>query len=284
MLEFSKEVRISNKNLDYRVERFGSINEFNKYLEKEPNHVFKSKGILASREGSYSFTNTHTYSEAHDLLKYGWEDKAKEITKKMKNKMLLNGTRNKMVYDIVGFQPSVARYVQGIPQNMHNSKKVQTKKNKILNVVKFVTYPASISAERIEEESMKALRIIQLLENDGYKCNLFVNDTSWEDGIALSVELKIKNSADRLNISKVIFPLVHPSYLRRIVFAWVERAKHTTQGFKYGYGKAVYKKDDTENLINDLKGMPQYKNTLFIPSILEMDEEEYIKKELAKLK
>ena len=50
------------------------------------------------------------------------------------------------------------------------------------------------------------------------------------------MKVRIKNSSERLNLSKVSFPLVHPSFLRRICFKWIETNEHATTLFNHGYG------------------------------------------------
>ncbi|NLZ47000.1 MAG: hypothetical protein GX896_09955 [Clostridiales bacterium] len=263
----------------FNLEKFESIEELDRWINTTKLNVPFRYARLASKEGTYYFTKTESYEEARELLVNGWEEKAKDLTKKLNSKPIMNDTRNKMVYDVVGFQPSVPRYLQGIPQNMFNSKKIATKKTKILNVVKLISYVSHTPADKIEEESVKALRIVQLLEQQGFKCNLYVHCMTESDGRVPAFELKLKNAADRLNISKVAFPLVHPSFLRRINFAWAERSEIITKGHVHGYGRPINGSEE-QRYIESLKKNQGYKNTLFISSFISESEEEYIEKNL----
>ena len=269
-------------NHSFKMERFESLNELTKFIKDKPLNSVFSNSRLSSEKGDYYFTKTSSYNEAQTLMTNGWEEKAKELTTTLKKLNIKNDKVNKMVFDVVGFQPSVPRYLQGIPQSMFNSKRVATKKTKILNVVKMINYASFVSTDAIERESIKALRIVQLLESEGYKCNLYINWCSRSSYVATCCETKIKSSSDRLNISKVAFPMIHPSFLRRILFAWVEHSDVTPSGHKIGYGSAFV--SDTEPLyLKELSKMPEYKNTLLIPSILKDTEEEFIKKNLDNL-
>lgn len=281
MKSFSGKVKLAySHSYEYNLEKFESIMELDNWIEKtEINRNFKSKGRLSSIQGNYEFTGTKNYEEARDLLIHGWEEKAKELTTKLKSKPIMNDTRSKMVYDTIGFQPSVPRYLQGVPQNMFNLKKVAIKKTKVINVVKFISYVCSTPTYEIEEESIKALRIIQLLENQGYKCNLYVHCMTYDNCQVSAWELKLKNATDRLNISKVAFPLVHPSFLRRINFAWGERSIITPLAYTNGYGRPINGNEE-KIYVESLRELSEYKNTLFISSFMNISEEDYIKKEL----
>jgi hypothetical protein len=282
MILKEQNIMIHGSNYKFTVEKFNSIHELVTFLRNTKNKIGFGDN---SKTGGYSFTGTQSYEEAEDLLMNGWEQEAVKLTETLKSIQINKSERNKMIYDIVGFQPSVPRYIQGIPQNMFNSKKIATKKSKIIDVYKEVSYSGNTTKETIQEESIKALRIIQLLENQGYKCNLYVCDSisSFLAGKAVSIHLKIKNSSDRLNIGKIAFPLVHSSFLRRIVFSWIEKSSIVSKEFAVGYGSPI-QGSNYKNMVKDLKKLDIYKNALFIPNLLSISEEEFIKKELENIK
>lgn len=125
--------------------------------------------------------------------------------------------RQKMFYDVVGYQASVPRYLQGLPQNMINSKPVQ-KKEKIITIVKHIGYLADITADEIIRNSAKALAILNKIEQMGIRCNLDIYSPAHKIGTGI-IRIRIKNANERLSIGKLAFPLANPDMLRRYIFA-----------------------------------------------------------------
>jgi hypothetical protein len=46
----------------------------------------------------------------------------------------------------------------------------------------------------------------------------------------------VKNATEKLNLSKLAFPLVHPSMLRRLYLRWLEVFPGVPKSFVGGYG------------------------------------------------
>ena len=225
---------------------FKSIRDLVKYISDKPlNSVFKNthKTMLASsEEGSYrvSFTKTSSLDEAMDLLLHGWNDEAKKIEGRLKADKKINATDkySKVSFDVIGHQASVPRYLQGIPTNMVNKKTI-VKKQPVITIVKNIGYNGDVSAERIYEESIKALKIIKSIEASGVRVNLDVIKYTVGNKQSTCTRIRLKNASERLNVSKMAFPLVHPSMLRRIMFAYMERCEELTDtGFRVGYGRS----------------------------------------------
>ena len=93
---------------------------------------------------------------------------------------------------------------------------------------------------------IKTLQIINKLESQGYRCNLNVFWCISEKSLRYSlnckiiaVKIKVKSSSEKLNISKLAFPLVHPSMLRRLLFRFIEVYPNVTKGFFGCYGYPV---------------------------------------------
>ena len=53
----------------------------------------------------------------------------------------------------------------------------------------------------------------------------------------------MKSANERLNISKLAFPLVHPSMFRRLYFRFIEVYPTIPRSFTYGYGKVPVASD-----------------------------------------
>lgn len=225
------------KNKNIEVVEYNSLGEFYKYICDTPFNESFRWAKHSSVEGAESFTKTKSFEEAVDLFKNGWEDMASKLTQKLKviqNEIVPN-VKQKSVYDSAGFQCSVPRYLQGIPTSMINKKNVPVKQ-KVITVNKSIDYTGGVETDKMIEESIKALQIIKKLESQGLRVNLNIILGTFNE-IGIVIKVRIKNANERLNISKLAFPLVHPSMLRRLFFRFIEVYPTIPKSFIKGYGK-----------------------------------------------
>lgn len=251
--------KIDNKTVEYK---FNNIDEFVHFIRTtERCGIFKHEHRSDSNDAkSFIFTSTTDFNEAEDLLLHGWDIMAKKLNKRFTEVSMNNGYRNKPVYSVQGYQACIPRYLQGVQDNMVSSKRVQ-QKQKVVTIVKDICYDCKVTTKRIEEESIKVLKLIKTLETQGCRCNLFISCAACSKGETVIFTIKIKDAPQRLNIKQVAFPMVHPSMLRRFMFAGIERVEEN-RSFSTNYGYAVEQ--------NKLKQF--YKGTIFIPNIVNEQE------------
>ena len=238
---------------------YGSLNEFYDYICNTPiNETFRWQK-LSSVEGTRSFTKTESFKEANDLFKNGWSEMATKLVKKLKviENQIQPSMKQKTIYDVAGYQCSVPRFLNGMPDSMINKKSFATKQ-KVITINKSVSYSAWVDAETIEEERIQALQIIKKLEAQGLRVNLNLVLGSESGGKTYMIKVRIKSANEKLNVSKLSFPLVHPSMLRRLFFRFIETYPNVTKDFVSGYGKP----SDTSDI---KKAFP---NEYVIPAIL----------------
>lgn len=242
--------------------RYDSLNDFYRYICDTPfNDAFRW-ARHSSVESDESFTKTKSFDEAVDLMKNGWTDMAQKLNKKLTEveSELAPMTRRKSAYDVAGYQCSVPRYLNGIPTSMIRTVNTPAKQ-KVVNLVKSIDYSGATSIDTIVEESIKAMQIIKKLENQGYRVNLDIAlGTFRKNGFI--VRVRVKNANERLNVSKLAFPLVHPSMLRRLMFRWIEVYPKITKDFVSGYGSPATSSQMREVL---------EKNEIFLPSVIRKD-------------
>lgn len=238
--------------------------ELKKYREEGSKYCFDSDNT-----GTKYIQNvrTNNFEEAKDLLLHGWEHGTKEIKAKVEAKETGISTKQKSVYDVVGYQASVPRYLHGIPTNMVNKVNVK-QKNKVITINKCASYSWKTKPQDIINESVKVLQLINRLEKQGYRVNLnVVFGTKAKNNTITKV--RIKNSSQRLNIKQVAFPLVHPSMLRRIIFAvWERQEENNNDSFKWGYG-IVINADELKQYTN--KGEYIIPATIYEKEITDID-------------
>ncbi len=250
------------------VKHFDSLGSLRSFLETHKvNKVFAGRNLDSQNtsKDTYNFTGTHSYEEAMDLFTNGWHAESKVLTEKLSAMKIDKNYKEKMSYDVVGFQASVPRYLQGIPTNMINKKKV-VQKQKIITITKNCSYLASVSAEAIQKSSILALHLIRTLEARGYKVNVNYLNVTAGTKQALITKIKLKSANERLNISKLAFPLVHPSMMRRIMFRYREVLPELTDmRFAGDYGNSLA----GEKVLQNNKTLAFKDNEYYIPSIID---------------
>lgn len=223
---------------------FGSIHEFVDYITKTPLNDSFRWAILQSSASDRGWHGTRSFEEASDLLKYGWQDMSEKLITKLKAEGKMEPSYvSKIVYDVQGFQPIVPLYLQGIPTSMVSRKKVVVKQ-KVVTINKDISYPSRASVDTIMAESIKAFRIIKRLESQGYRVNLNVclGTKRWPSSSSnckneqYYVGIRVKSANEKLNVSKLAFPLVNPSMLRRIFFRFIEVYPSVSKSFVGSYG------------------------------------------------
>lgn len=223
-------------------QEFESIMDLVNHCKSAPVNV-KCFPERRSHTGEFGFTNTHNYKEALDLLLNGWAQGAEKLTKQLKISDMNNKIVQRAVFDIVGFQASVPRYLQGIPTNMVNKKNVKTKQ-KVITILKQINYPGNAKPQQVLDDSIKFLQIVQAIEAKGIRVNVEAVSLSFLKNEGCFLRVPIKKSSERMNISKMSFPLLHTSMQRRIVFSTREtemRLQNTAWG--WGYGQPADKED-----------------------------------------
>lgn len=261
---------------NYTKVSFNSINDLMNFIKNTP-YTPEGKtwnSSVDTSERTARFTKTSSFEEATDLLYHGWESGAKLLTTKLNARNCSPVAKNKTVYDVAGFQCSVPRYLQGIPTNMIQNKRVAAK-TKVANVVKNFAYASTVSAEMIEE-SVKFLEMVRNMEQSGTRCNVLVTIpfyiTSYKNSI-VCIDVKIKDSTQRMNIKQMAFPLMHPSMLRRIIFNVIEKLEETKEvGIVHGF------------VIGDQKVVKQTMNNVYyIPAVVEEQNIKQIEKYFVKI-
>lgn len=255
--------KISNKT---EIIEYDSLQEFYNYLMKTPFNEAFCWAKHSSVEGNEYFTKTKSFNEAVDLFKHGWSDMAGKLVQKLK--IIESKTeptmkpRNKL--DVCGYQAIVPLYLQGVPNCMVNKKMVPVKQ-KVITLNKSIDYHGGVSADKIIDESIKAMQIIKKLEAQGYRCNLNIvlgSTGGWgEDAKQFIIKVRIKSANEKMNISKLAFPLVHPSMLRRLFFRFIEVYPNVTKNFVHGYGRPA-----TSGELRDV-----FKGEYLLPNFIKKD-------------
>lgn len=246
------------------IVEYDSLQEFYQYLVSTPFNKAFCWESHSSVEGSYYFTKTKDFNEAVELFRNGWSDMANKLVQKLK--VIESKTEPTMkprnTLSVCGYQAIVPLYLQGAPNNMVNKKMVPVKQ-KIITLNKSIDYSGGVDTDSIIEESIKAMQIIKKLEAQGYRCNLnlVLGTTAGLPAKQFIVKVRIKSANEKLNVSKLAFPLVHPSMLRRLFFRFIEVYPNVTKAFVSGYGRPA-----TSSELRQV-----FKNEYLLPNFIKKD-------------
>ena len=225
------------------ITEYNSLSEFLTDITSRPNNSFfkdrHSSETLEPSNTTDKWYNTKSFKEATELMTHGWDAAAGKLATKVK---LTNATStavrsSKPAYGVVGSQASVPRYLQGIPTN-RVSRQMTYAKQKVVTITKGISYNWRWSPDAILAECIKALQIIQSMENGGQRVRLNV---IWCVSDAYRAhhticKVCVKQPDERLNLSKMAFAMAHPSMLRRMFFKWLETDTFTEHDMGYVYG------------------------------------------------
>ncbi len=251
------------------IKRFSSLEEFYRYINETPtNDVFKNVTLSSQRiENNGSWSGTKDFNEACDLFKNGWDKKTLELKQKLD---LEEHKEPQMTYknitSVQGYHPIVPLYLMGVPNNMVTKKMIPMKK-KVISIDKTIAYSSDVSSTRIIEEAVKAVRIINRLERQNYRVNLNLVCLTNKYDVTIGFKIRLKSANESMNISKLTFPLIHPSMLRRLFLRFVEVYPHATKGFIQGYGRPLSGSEVKKLFVKD----GTYKDDIILPDFIRVD-------------
>lgn len=254
----SRQVTVKNYK-EIRFEEFKSLGEFYSLTKERV-----SGRVISDTYGSGSFIGewsmTPNFEAAVELAYGGWEDGSVKLTQGLK-KVTLQERKSirKYFYDVCGFQAMVPLYLNGVPTSMLNQRSVAVK-NKVVTINKMIGFTGNYTSEKMLRENVKTLTLINEIENAGYRVNLNVLYCSDMTDHFRIVKIRAKSANEKLNISKLAFPLCHPSMHRRLYFNYLNIRNHNGVPGRSQFGS---------DLFNKCKESGQFKGEYILPQTLD---------------
>lgn len=211
-------------------EIFESLGDFSRALSARPvNALFKCKKVLPSQGAEENnWYGTPNYQTADKLLLNGDKENAAKIQTTLKARLRLNGggraPQNTIYNSVQGFALNMGRLMSGHPENMLNIRRTMRDSSKVVTIVYNCGCCGSYTAEDKINAGIKALEAVCRLEKAGYRCNLYVGTINDDGHNYHSVFVKVKDSGKMLDVARLAYTFVNPSFHRRHMFAWRERA------------------------------------------------------------
>lgn len=210
---------------------FGSLSEMQDFIrDNEPLHVNVENGRVFSKLGDYAFTGTEDFEEADEMITDGYTEGLKALKAVTADK-----TPKRASYDVyksqIGFLPSVGDVVAGNPVNMYNVRKSVRATTKVVDVVIDNNYGCNATTEEIERNAVEITTAVLRLEKSGYRVGLHIlNGGSHYKNDDSYFIVTIKKPNQEMDLQRMSYPMLHPSFLRRHGFAIFERLNKLTPG------------------------------------------------------
>ena len=242
---------------------YNSVAEFSAALAGPFNEsLFGNSWQRASVTGSESFTGTPDYESADHLLNYGDSGSLEKMQAVRVRKNAGQGTeiRRRQVNSVVGYAPNVPNYLRGVPVSMIGQNRVRVQSSKVVSIVYNFTVHCGVSEETIINESVKLLSVIGSMEKAGYRAGLSVMFSATKGAERYNIIVKVKDPGQYMDLRKLAYILVNPSFLRRHCFRAMETEQELREPWNHGYG-GVTEGDICKDIV---KGTPAIKDSKYI--------------------
>lgn len=191
--------------------------------------------VQTSRDKSNgTWAGTPDYDTAAALMRDGYKKGRDMLSRDLAQAGKITGLAHRsQILDVAGAYPIVPIWIAGDAACMVNIGEEERATKPVVRFSVSVSVSGGISPEVMSRRGAAILSWIDALEDTGTRCEISVQfATSLGGGYGFS--LMLKNADEHLDLDKVAYPLIHPSMLRRHVFAWSERnipAQHEDIGY-----------------------------------------------------
>lgn len=184
----------------------------------------------------YDWHSVNSYQEALDLMATGYQPTVDAMKDVFKGKVTGESKRFSFQNNMQGFAPVVPLALKGVPNCMVNMW-MKPIKAKVVDVYYDLTASCMVEGEDIIKAGHALLGSIIELERQGYRFNLYAVQSYSDDRNCDMLVVKVKDSAQPLDLKRISFPLTHTAFFRVIGFDWYSK----TPGGKYrsSYGRGI---------------------------------------------
>lgn len=237
----------------YFSKSFKSLDAFAGYLDAaEVQPLFSRKDDRSSEEESSSrsrWTTTKSLAESADLLKFGDRANARRLVGGVSVPgAVAESIRARRVRCVAGSSVNVAAALAGRPKSMYKI----VRKNvpaKVLNIAYNENMPSGVDASEAVRVSCMVANTIISLEKSGYQVNLYSAVCLHDSGEVVGCFVRVKSAGQYIDVSRLAYCLVNPSFLRRSVFRFVETLPGLeSDGWRRHYGRCDVEPEDVSGL------------------------------------
>ena len=228
--------------MEVLYENFPSLENLVSVLAQRPNNECM-RGEHASDRRDVHFFGSHSYKEAVEIMRTGYDEAAKKLKTDVRQKNKIQGKYMAMVKHpiphnaVVGYIPNVPNAIRNIPESMI-TKDLKPVKRKTIRILFSQCGNCGRNTDWFSNAGAALLSAVELIEKSGIQTRIDLVFMAAQGYNQLAFPtVKIKNYDERYSFQKVSFPLVHPSMFRRIGFKWLETSPQVNDDrYPMGYG------------------------------------------------
>jgi len=162
-----------------------------------------------------TWSGSEDMDEAIDLARNGIPELSDDVAEIVEKISMQHAVKRGHRYSAVGGVVSVPRLLAGNPMAMRRRDTVKGRRTACIFIE--ASTPSNISAQMMLVRSIAIAAMVDVMEREGYSCEITTIHVNANNGPQLAVT--VKRAGDKLNINDSIFALGHPSFNRRFVFA-----------------------------------------------------------------
>lgn len=231
-----KKVRSNEIRTDFVIESYNS--------SADVVHDCKTRRITSNRfcdmqDGtlgghSTKWCGVDSYEQALQFLEEGYQPTVEKLNTGIKANLQGNGKRISFHNNIVGYAPIVPLAILGVPNSMINSC-MKPIKAKVIDLYYNMTANCDTKSRDIIDAGVKLLSAVVSLEQQGYRFNIYAVQTYYERDKCYMLKVKVKDSAQPIDLKRISFPLTHTGFFRVIGFDWYSKCPEAEYISGYGY-------------------------------------------------
>lgn len=205
---------------------------------------------------SFRFYGTENFDQAMNMARYGWTEKLDKIRKLETEIPQIYKTISipETKFSVAGNSVDVGRYLMGVPDCMRQTRRRISEytdiTHKYVKIVVNVAVSWTLGEDDIFNRGKNIATVINALESNNIHTKLILMNQVYEDETEEQKKSKgqspdapryttfitLKDYKDNFYLEKLMFPLAHRSFLRRLVFASKERESEAIRQ-KFGFYK-----------------------------------------------
>lgn len=236
---------------------FSSLGAMVDYLDGQPSSVKNDPRRAGWPDSDAQWSGGLTMAQALAMARQGWPEGAEMAEAVAERLTVANPRVRRRKPSMAGGAVSVGRMLAGDPAHMISRPKQPG--SKMITVFVEAGCSGAIDADTLMVRAAIIIAIVDLMENNGYSCNIVATDTStWRSGGAVyQLAVTLKAAGERLNLNDIAFALGHPAFLRKLSFGTQTTANEIRETWE-GLGNP----SDAFN-----EDWPCAKNELYVPVI-----------------
>lgn len=226
--------------------RFDSLGDFLDYVgtlpDQQGNANNRSQGSAIDKERE-QFSGTASLPDALKLARNGWPKGRAQMVDGVRDAFrgrAAAGIGPGITYDVAGAVPCAPAAAAGDPMCMMDFQPEIRAARPIVRLLVPFVYSANVQHQTIINRGIAMLTLIDAIEAAGQRCEI---DLIWvaggdgsKDTATNVLRVCVKRPEEPLDLDRLAFAIAHPSFLRRIGFAFWDKTIGGDARIGWGYG------------------------------------------------